>query len=141
MLMNGNQITFSCNLENLQKVRDFVRQQLQSHNLTDLTKNQIVLAIDEVCANLIIHSNNQDKSQDIELSLQFIKTPQGIEVELKENGLPFDYLQYSEPTIEELVEQKSNGNMGLMLVRRIMDEIQYIRRGNQNICRLYKSLA
>ena len=141
MLTVKNQITFSCDLNNLQMVRDFVRQELNKNSLSEITKNQIVLAIDEVCSNLIIHSNKEDESQEIALSLEILKTPQGIAIELKENGLSFDYLQYSEPIIEDLVEQRSNGNMGLMLVRRIMDEIEYIKQGNQNICRLYKNLA
>jgi serine/threonine-protein kinase RsbW len=140
-MLRSKSIVFPCDLKNLQSVRNFVRRELNSHLLTDLVKNQIVLAVDEVCANLIIHSNNQDNNQIIELNLEINQTPKGITIELTETGKPFDYLKYSEPTISSLIENSTNGKMGLMLVRRIMDNIEYIHRDNKNICRLYKSLA
>jgi serine/threonine-protein kinase RsbW len=141
MLSNKGEFNFTCSLKNLQIVRDFVRKELDSQQVSDLIKNQIVLAVDEVCANLIIHSNQNDDSKEIKLSLQLLKTPKGISIEFKENGEPFDYLQYQEPSLNEIIESQSAGKMGLMLVRRIMDEIEYIRQGNYNVCRLYKSLA
>lgn len=118
-----------------------MRDQLSQLSLNEIQKNQIVLAVDEVCSNLIIHSNKNDESKTIKLSLSITRTPKGIAIELKENGIPFDYLQYHEPSLEELIEKQASGKMGLMLVRRIMDEIQYIRQDNQNICRLYKYLT
>ena len=136
-----NDFTFSCKLSNLQKVRNYMRDQLSELNLTEIQKNQIVLAVDEVCSNLIIHSNKNDESQSIKLNLSILKTPKGISIELKENGIPFDYLQYNETNIDDLIRKEASGKMGLMLVRRIMDEIQYVRQDNYNICRLYKSLA
>lgn len=140
-MLESRSIVFPCDLKNLQSVRNFVRKELSKHLLTDLVKNQIVLAVDEVCANLIIHSNDQDSNQIIELNLAISQTPKGITIELTEKGKPFDYLKYTEPTIPNLIESSANGRMGLMLVRRIMDNIEYIRLDNKNICRLYKSLA
>ena len=140
-MLKSNVISFPCNLKNLQTVRDFVRKQLENENITDLEKNHIVLAIDEVCSNLIIHSNGNNEKETIVLKLSFSRTPKGISVELIEKGIPFDYIKYKEPNILDLKNNHSNGRMGMMLVRRIMDKIEYIQQDNQNICRLYKSLA
>jgi serine/threonine-protein kinase RsbW len=141
MLTDMNQLIFSCNLNSLKIVREFVRARLSSHLIDKVTLNQIVLAVDEISANLIIHSNNKNPNQNIILSLDVLKTPKGISIELRENGIPFDYLQYNEPSIPELLEKGANGKLGLILVRRIMDKIEYLHFENQNICRLYKSLA
>jgi len=128
-------------LKNLQKVRDFVREKLKTSTFSNIEKNQIVLAVDEVCTNLIIHSNDSDNSKKITLSLNLVKTPKGLSIEFIENGKPFNYNTYSEPKINELKESQIKGKLGLMLVRRIMDKIEYLQVENQNICRLYKSLA
>ena len=141
MLTDLNQLIFSCNLNSLKIVREFVRTKLSAHVSDSIVLNQIVLAIDEISANLIIHSNHQNPDQNIVLSLNVLKTPKGISIELRENGVPFDYLQYNEPSIPELLENGANGKLGLILVRRIMDKIEYLHLGDQNICRLYKSLA
>lgn len=138
---NSNIIEINCNLENLQKVRDFVRSQLTNYSFKPEEKNQIVLAIDEVCTNLIIHSNHNDDSKKITLSLNLIKTPKGLSIEFTEDGVPFNYENYSEPNLHHLKENEIRGGMGLILVRRIMDKIEYLRVENHNVCRLFKALA
>lgn len=140
-MLESNEISFSCNTKNLQSVRDFVRLQLENENINQLEKNHIVLAIDEVCTNLIVHSNKNDEKQFIVLKLTFTKVPKGIAVELIEKGAPFDYIKYQEPNILDLKNSKKNGYLGMMLVRRIMDKIEYIQHENKNICRLFKRLA
>ena len=134
-------ISFKCQLENLKKVRDFVRSELEKCEFSAIDKNQIVLAIDEVCTNLIVHSNLNDKNKEITLSLNLITTPKGLSIEFVENGIPFDYDHYEEPDIHNLKENRIKGKLGLVLVRRIMDKIEYLQVENHNVCRLYKSLA
>lgn len=140
-MLENNSISFACTLSNLQAVRDFVREQLEEYKIPVIDKNQIVLAIDEVCTNLIVHSNKNDATQNIELKVELKLTPRGVAIELIEKGEPFDYVKYQEPNILDLKDKKSGGQMGMMLVRRIMDKIEYIHQDDQNICRLYKSLA
>ncbi len=137
----NNQLTFPCNVKHLKTVRNFVRKELSKHQINEVLKSQLVLAIDEVCTNLIIHSNQNDDSKTIVLYLKILTAPKAISIELKENGKVFDYPNYKEPKITDLLESSANGQLGLMLVRRIMDKIEYIQQENQNICRLYKSLA
>ena len=140
-MLGANEISFSCKLSNLQIVRECVRSHLENEEMTTIDKGHIVLAIDEVCANLIIHSNKSDETKKIFLELTFVRTPRGVAVEIIEKGIPFDYLKYQEPNILDLKNNKANGKMGMMLVRRIMDKIEYFQRDNHNICRLFKSLA
>ncbi|MCZ6899981.1 MAG: ATP-binding protein, partial [Bacteroidetes bacterium] len=47
-----------CSKEKLKKIREFVSEVLHKYNLTEVKINELVLAVDEVCANLIIHSHN-----------------------------------------------------------------------------------
>ena len=140
-MLTPKSISFSCNLSNLSVVRDFIRQELSNFNLNKILENQIILAVDEVCANLIIHSNQNDDSKFINLDLSIKNSPKGIVIEFKENGIPFDYSKYQEPQISNLKETKTSGKMGMMLVRRIMDEIEYLHFEDYNICRLFKSIA
>lgn len=140
-MLGTRTISFNCDLKNLQFVRNFVRTELTQHALSAVVRNQIVLAIDEICSNLIIHSNKSDALKTIELKLSIVPSPKGITIELKENGTPFNYNNYIEPNLEELKTRRVSGQLGLMLVRRIMDKIEYFQVENHNVCRLYKSLG
>lgn len=50
----NNSIRVNCTKKNLKLIRDFVTEYLRALALSDILMNQIVLAVDEICANLII---------------------------------------------------------------------------------------
>ena len=72
-----DRLRISCSRENLQQVRDFVRGFLLAAKGNELQVNQVVLAVDEVVANFIIHANNEDASQFLDLLLEKMK-PQSL---------------------------------------------------------------
>ena len=47
-----------CSIENLKGVRDFIRGSLKNHDIPDLQISEIVLALDEMCSNLMIHAHH-----------------------------------------------------------------------------------
>jgi len=50
-------IRISCLKNNLSRVRNFVEGALKQHAISPIDINLMVLAVDELCANLIIHSH------------------------------------------------------------------------------------
>ena len=105
-----------------------------------LHKHKIILAIDEVCANLIIHSNNCNPQVSLQVAIDFIPK-KSITFIIKDSGLSFDITQYKEPSMNEIVSSQRKGGIGLMLVKRIMDKIEFSQENNYNICRLTKILS
>jgi len=59
---------------------------------------------------------------------------------IKDKGLAFDFTKYKEPSMDEIVSTRRKGGLGLMLVRRIMDKIEFTTEKNYNICTLIKKL-
>jgi len=132
-------ITISCQKQNLAKIRQFVQQTLDMYHIQDIESHKLVLAVDEVCANLIIHANNCSASENLELIID-INPSEKIIFTIKDHGVGFDISTYQEPEIQEIVNSKRKGGLGLMLVRRIMDKIEFSTEKNHNICRLIKEL-
>ncbi len=52
-----NSLKVDCLKTSLPEIRNFIWGRLEDVSLPESEKNLIVLAIDEVCANLIVHSN------------------------------------------------------------------------------------
>lgn len=129
-----------CSKEKLQDIRGFVNQVLGQYDLPELEINKLVLAVDEVCANLIIHSHNCNEDEFIELLIS-VKTNEGITFEIMDQGIGFNICNYDEPCINEIVRKKKKGGIGLILVKRIMDDIQFSKTPDQNICRLFKKIT
>ncbi|GGK59768.1 ATP-binding protein [Rufibacter glacialis] len=134
-----NRIRVSCDRKNLKLIRAFVTDTLTPVHLSEITLNQIILAVDEICANLIIHSNQEDSRKNLCLTIHHGK--QEIVIELEDNGTPFVQANYKEPNIHDNIRAGKKGGVGVALVNRIMDKVEYSVQGSTNICRMYKYLA
>jgi len=131
-------ITIPYAKSNLQKVRNFIIEILQKEDLPEIEIHSMVLAVDEVCANLIIHSKNCSSDQTIEIKMEVFKDK--VVYDIHDNGIGFDIRQYPEPDISEIIKNKRKGGVGLMLVKRIMDEIDFISKKGHSVVRLTKFL-
>ncbi|MHC2990679.1 hypothetical protein OB13_03435 [Pontibacter sp. HJ8] len=134
----NNTITVSCTKKNLKQIRDFVTDYLADLKLSDILMNQIVLAVDEICANLIIHANHEDPSKFISLAIS--EKNQMLKFEITDNGKAFRRSEYKEPDIEEHVRVGKKGGVGIALVNRIMDKVEFDTVGTKNTCLLYKKI-
>ena len=128
-----------CTKEQLKEIREFVNQSLSQHELPGVDISTIVLAIDEVCANIIIHSHDCNPKEHIEITIN-VELHEGIEFTIVDEGTAFDISKYKEPNINDIIQSKRKGGVGLMLVRKIMDNIKLSQSENKNICRLFKKI-
>ena len=112
-----------CDKSNLQSVRDFVRTTLSQKGISDQDSYLTVLAIDEICANLMIHSNCCDNDKQINLSLNFLEDQ--LQITITDYGISFNYDNHVDSVIEDLIADKKKGGLGLLLVKRIMDSVSY----------------
>ncbi len=134
----NNSISIRCNLNNLQQVRDFVESTLISYHLSEIVLNQMKLAVEEICVNLITHANAEDNGKFLHLTIchqgdQFL-------FEIIDNGKAFQLSEYKEPDIVQHVKQGKGTGLGMVLVFRIMDKVEFTSNGIRNVCRLYKKV-
>lgn len=134
----NNSIKVSCTKKNLKLIRDFVTDYLEQLALSDVLMNQIVLAVDEICANLIIHANHEDPSKYIYLTITEPKD--AVQFEITDNGVAFQSTNYKEPDILEHVRIGKKGGVGIALVKRIMDKVEFSSKDGSNACLLYKKI-
>ena len=129
-----------CSRQNLQEVRDFVRGYLADRHLADIAVNQVVLAVDEVVANFIIHANGEDENQFLDLKLTLLDYE--LNVEIADNGdTIFLPAPHQNPDLRAYISQGRKGGMGMTLVNRLMDRVEFFTRGNHTVCHLSKQLA
>ena len=134
-------IRITCSRQNLQQVRDFVRGFLLTAQRSDLTVNQVVLAVDEVVANFIIHANGEDANQFLDLLLVLAGQRLDIEIEDHGNTLFLPAGEVPTPDLRAYIQQGRRGGMGMTLVSRIMDRVEFFERNSHTVCHLSKVLA
>jgi serine/threonine-protein kinase RsbW len=127
-------------LDNLLGARDFIRESLKPHVPSEVTLNEIVLALDEMCSNLMIHAHHCNPDHMLEITI----TPKAtglLEFEIVDDGNVFDINAFHEPELDNLIHIKRKGGLGIRLVKTIMDSIEYETRDGRSICRLTKRVV
>jgi serine/threonine-protein kinase RsbW len=128
-----------CSIENLKGVRDFIRSSLKEHGVSDLQISEMVLALDEMCSNLMIHAHQCNPDDLFELQIE-VERDRPVIFEIIDDGSSFDINQFSEPDLGNLVHEKRKGGLGIRLVKSIMDKIEYQQTSGKSICRLIKKV-
>ena len=128
-----------CSTENLRGIRDFIRGSLKNHGVSDLDVSEMVLAMDEMCSNLIIHAHHCNSDELFELHI-IAEPRKPIVFEIIDDGTVFDINQFHEPDLGNIIHQKRKGGLGIRLVKSIMDKVEYEQAEGMTICRLTKNV-
>ena len=100
----------SCTRENLKNIRNFVEEAIMDMGLDEILNNQIILAVDEICANLIIHVH-QTTPQDI-IVIDILYLEDGVLFEIVDTKTTyFDFSKYQKPNLEDIKVSKRKGGM------------------------------
>ena len=134
------QYNIGCSLSNLKGIRDFIRNSLDGHGISDVTMNEIVLALDEMCSNLMIHAHNCNPDDQLELHIN-IPGKGKLIFEIIDEGSSFNINDFQEPALGNLIQEKRKGGLGIRLVKSIMDDIEYTSKNGRNVCRLTKKIG
>lgn len=133
----SDKLTIACDTKRLPDIRQFIGNVLAKNQLDEVEAHKLILAVDEICANLIIHANDSDPSKELNVIVDV--KPGKIVFTIKDKGKSFDITKYKAPSMDHIVTTGRKGGLGLILVRRIMDDIQFSTEKNCNICKLVKN--
>ncbi len=114
----------------LEKIRDTLESLTDEWGLPPQLCMSVNLALEEAFTNIVNYAF-QDEEQhiiDIDIALEGKK----IVIEITDDGQPYDPTKQDEPDINLPAADRPVGGLGVFLIRRIMDNIQYKRTGNKN---------
>ena len=94
---------------------------------------QLELAVEEAVVNICLYAYEVPPGEVL------VRVEPGEErfvVELVDEGVPFDPLAVEEPDLRAGAGERELGGLGIVLVRRVMDEVGYAREAGRNVLRL-----
>lgn len=131
-----HKITIPCHTSKLKDVRDFVSLSIKPLYLSEKDQFLLVLAVDEICANRILHSNQNDTSRQLEVEIA--SEDDAVVFYIKDEGDFFDLTITESPSLPHLVKERRKGGLGLSLIKKIIDSIEVFKEENYTIHRLIK---
>ena len=135
----SHKLNLSCCTSALVELRSFLQLSLNAYGFSEVDRHQLILAVEEVCANLIIHSHACNPKELIFLEVKKLK--EKLTIEITDRGEAFNLLDYEVPDLKKVIEEKRKGGIGILLVKKIMDEIEFESKNWKNTCRLIKKIA
>jgi anti-sigma regulatory factor (Ser/Thr protein kinase) len=102
----------------------------------------VEVSLDEVLANVVRHGlRGRGESARVELELRLEPgDPPLCELRLSDDGPEFDPLAAAAPDTALGLDERPIGGLGIELVKRLMDEVEYERRDGRNRLRLARRL-
>lgn len=99
-------------------------------SLSSKTLFEVNLILEEVLANTISYAYGDHQRHEIVVRADLRDGELVIEVE--DDGRPFNPLQSPPPDLEQPLEQRKVGGLGLHLIRELTSSIEYTRREEKN---------
>ena len=106
--------------------------------LPDDLNSRLLVVLDEVLSNIVNHALAGAVEGNREIRLCIRLRSQMLELEVIDDGPAFDPTAFTPMTI---AVDRQLGGAGLLFVRKLMDEVRFIRQGELNRLTLFKRLT
>ena len=110
--------------ENLKAIRDFIAQACREAGVPAADANDLKLAVDEVCSNVVEHGY-AGHSGHAPIGVRFDADEKTIEVTVTDRGRSFDPSRAPEPDIGAGWRDRRIGGLGWHLIRKLVDDVRY----------------
>ena len=118
--------------EAMERVDRFAARQ----DVPEVARRALMLALEESLANIISHGYTDQNDHNIHIAVE--TGEQEVRLEVTDSGVPFDLRTLQAPDLSQSIEERQMGGLGVLLIRKMMDEVDYRRDGDFNRLRLVK---
>jgi len=126
-------------LADLERVAGLLWNFCRDHGLSEEVSGDIRLAFDEAVSNTIRHGYTDRDSHEIVVRASVAGRKLALEIE--DDARAFNPLEAPLPDVTLPVEEKPIGGLGVLLIRTVMDEVDYQRRGDWNVLRVVRAIG
>lgn len=134
------ELTTEATIENIEKVTDFVNEQLEAVDCPMKAQMQIDIAIDELFGNIANYAYHPEVGSAT-VRVEVTESPLAVIITFIDNGVPYDPLAKDDPDTTLSADERQIGGLGIFMVKKSMDQISYEYKDGQNILRIKKNLA
>lgn len=132
----GFEKEFPANKEELDNVIEFVQKSLQKFNPSMKVANEIDIAVEEIFVNIASYAYEEEGGKAL---VKVTANEKGATISFIDNGESFNPLKKADPNIKEDLSTRPIGGLGIFMVKKLMDKVEYVRENRQNILTITKN--
>jgi len=124
--------------EGIRKVTAALDDFTGSHGISRDLAHAAQVALDEVLSNTV--RSGFGRGHDGHIEVRFELAGDILDLLVVDDGIPFDPLARADPDTLASLEERPVGGLGIYLVRKLMDSVEYEHRDGRNRLRLRKRI-
>ncbi len=133
----SKQLVLKNSISEVRVLSSTVEEFCEKNNFSDEVTHDIRLALEEIFSNIVFYGfQDQDEHQ---IAISFSLKNNTLILEIKDDGIPFNPLEFKTPDLEIPIEERMTGGMGIHIAGELVDEIEYFRKQNNNILVMKKN--
>lgn len=134
------QLKIKSRTENLSEIRQFIQKHAKEAGISKDVIEDIILAGDEACTNVIKHAYKNHPEGEIVVKVEY--SDKTFKIIIVDHGSSFNPDRIPIPDIQKSYEEKKVGGLGIYLMKKLMDDVKYVSiPGKYNQVQLIKNLS
>jgi sigma-B regulation protein RsbU (phosphoserine phosphatase) len=129
-------LTLQNSIDQITLLPPYVEKAVKASKLDPVVTESLNLALEEAVTNVIDYAYPEGTVGNVDIDTAVTDT--ALTFTITDSGKPFDPTARAEVDIQADIEDRPVGGLGIHLVRKIMDEVRYERRGERNVLILTK---
>ena len=137
--INGEEkkLEIEASLENLNKALEFINAELEQHACPQDIQGKIEIAVEEIFVNIANYAYSPGTGDAVISILINDK----IIIRFEDTGRSYNPLEKPEPDLNKPLMERDIGGLGVFLVKKLMDNVEYTRVGNRNVLKMIKDIG
>ena len=131
---------FPAKLDQLEPVQKFVLDQLRGFPYTERTRAQLDVAVEEIFVNIAHYAYRPEQLGEATVRCCVGGSPLQVTIQFLDNGKPFNPLAKEDADITLSAEERQIGGLGILMVKKSMDAVDYTYEDGKNILTIKKSI-
>lgn len=128
---------FPADIDKLPEASEFVLGELEAADASMKAIMQVEVAFEEVFVN-VAHYSYENGEGTVKVCVDI--TDGTAEITLIDSGMQFNPLDKPDPDITASADERDIGGLGIYMVKKTMDDVQYEYRDSQNVLKLFKKI-
>ena len=130
------QLTIPNDIVEIPRLHRFVQTVCEHARLDHALSMNLNLALEEAVSNVILYAYPEGTQGQVDV--RAVVWADRIDFTVTDSGAPFDPTTLPDPDLNADVKDRPVGGLGIYLVKRIMDEVSYVRENDRNILSMTK---
>ena len=123
-------LTLGNDIRQIPQLSEFVLSIAEEKHLSQSLSMNLNLALEEAVTNVMMYAYPEDTQGTV--TIDALLKDQSIEFTVSDSGKEFDPTAMPEVDIREKLTDRRIGGLGIHLVRKIMDDVRYLRKDGRN---------